>query len=720
MLPAFIFFRYICPHEAISIIKHMKKITYLICMAGMIFQSCNPKVNQNNPFFQDFATPYEVPSFHLIRNHHYLPAFKEGIRQQQAEIDAITGNTEAPTFANTVEALEKSGKLLQKVSAVFFNLKEANTNDSMQLIAEEAMPLLSAHSDNINLNQKLFGRIKTVYENRSRENLTREQELVLDKYYREFVRGGANLSAEDQEKLKSINGELSMLALKFGNNLLKETNNYQLVIENEKDLSGLPAGVVSAAAEAAKEAGMEGKWVFTLHNPSIMPFLQYADNRDLREQIYKAYTSRGNRNNEYDNKAVISRMVALRLEKARLLGFTDYASYVLDENMAKNPENVYKLCHQIWKAALPVAKKEAAALQKMIAQTGGKFKLQPWDWRYYAEKVKQADYGLDENELRQYFPLEKVREGAFYTANKLYGITFAPRTDLPLPHPDAQAFEVKTADGEHIGIYYADYFPRPSKSQGAWMDAFRSESKLLNSTPVITNVCNFTKPTGDTPALLTFDEVQTLFHEFGHALHGLLSQCTYPSVAGTNVVHDFVELPSQVMENWAADPEVLKVYARHYKTGEAIPQQLIDKLQKSSHFNQGFATTEFMAAALLDMAYHTISTTEPLDVEKFEQETLNSLGLIPEITVRYRSTYFSHIFDGGYSAGYYAYTWAEVLDADAFEAFKETGDVFNPEKAKAFHRLLAKGGSEEAMKLYSDFRGKEPSIEPLLKRRGLK
>ena len=686
----------------------------------MIFQSCNSYVNQDNPFFQDFNTPHEVPPFQLIRNHHYLPAFKEGIRHQEAEIEAITSNTEAPTFANTVEALEKSGELLNRVSAVFFNLKEANTNDSMQLIAEEATPLLSAHQDNMNLNKKLFEKIKTVYENRNRENLSTEQQLVLDKYYKGFVRGGANLSETDQEKLKKINGELSMLALKFGNNLLKETNNYQLVIENKKDLSGLPAGVISSAAETAKEAGMEGKWMFTLHNPSIMPFLQYADNRKLREQIYKAYINRGNRNNEYDNKSVISKMIALRVEKARLLGFPDYASYVLDENMAKNPESVYKLCNQIWEAALPVAKKEANALQKMISQTGGKFKLQPWDWRYYAEKVKQADYGLDENELRQYFPLEKVREGAFYTANKLYGITFTQRTDLPLPHPDALAFEVKAADGGHIGIYYADYFPRPSKSQGAWMDAFRAESKLMNSTPVITNVCNFTKPTGNTPALLTFEEVQTLFHEFGHALHGLLSQCIYPSVAGTNVVHDFVELPSQVMENWAADPEVLKVYARHYKTGEVIPQHLIDKLQKSSHFNQGFATTEFMAAALLDMAYHTIRTTTPLDVEKFEKETLNHLGLIPEITVRYRSTYFSHIFDGGYSAGYYAYTWAEVLDADAFEAFKETGDIFNPEKAKAFQRLLAKGGSEEAMKLYSDFRGKEPSIAPLLKRRGLK
>lgn len=698
----------------------MKKITYLVCMAGIIFQSCNIENKQENPFLQDFDTPHGVPPFQLIQNRHYLPAFKEGIRQQEEEIAAIVSNPEAPTFANTVEALEKSGQLLDKVSAVFFNLKEAHTNDSMQMIAEEVTPLLSEHSDNINLNQKLFERIKSVYDNQKKENLTTEQRLVLDKYYKGFVRGGANLAAEEQEKLKKINGELSMLALKYGNNLLKETNNYQLVIEDEQNLSGLPAGVVSSAAEAAQEAGMAGKWVFTLHNPSIMPFLQYADNRKLREDIYKAYINRGNRGNEYDNKAVISQIIALRVEKARLLGFPDYASYVLDENMAKNPENVYGLCNQIWEAALPVAKREAKALQEMINQTGGNFKLQPWDWRYYAEKVKQADYGLNENELRQYFPLDKVREGAFYTANKLYGITFIPRTDLPLPHPDALAFEVKDANGEHIGIYYADYFPRPSKSQGAWMDAFRTESKLRHATPVITNVCNFTKPTGDTPALLTFEEVQTLFHEFGHALHGLLSQCNYPSVAGTNVVHDFVELPSQIMENWAADPEVLKVYARHYKTGEVIPQELIRKLQKSSHFNQGFATTEFMAAALLDMAYHTVQSTKPLDVEKFERETLKKLGLIPEITVRYRSTYFSHIFDGGYSAGYYAYTWAEVLDADAFEAFKETGDIFNPEKARAFHTLLAKGGSEEAMKLYTDFRGKEPSIEALLKRRGLK
>lgn len=699
----------------------MKKITYLVCFAGILFQACHSNgETSDNPFLKEYDTPYQVPPFHLIQNRHYLPAFKEGIKQQEAEIEAIINNPEAPTFLNTLEALEKSGQLLNRVAAVFFNLQAAHTNDSMQQIAREVMPLLTAHNDAINLNEKLFARVKTVYQQKDQEKLTTEQSKVLEKYYKNFIRGGANLTPEEKEKFKKVNHELSVLSLQFGENLLKETNNYQLVIDNAKDLAGLPEGVVAAAAEAAGEAGLNGKWVFTLHAPSIMPFLQYADNRDLREQIYKAYTHRGNNNNEYDNKNIISKIVSLRLQKANLLGYPNYAGYVLDENMAQNPENVYQLCNQIWEAALPVAKREAATLRQLMKQTGGNFRLEPWDWRYYAEKIKQQEYGLDENELRQYFPLENVREGAFYTANKLYGISFTPLNNVPLPHPEALAFEVKDADGQHIGVYYADYFPRPSKSQGAWMDAFRPQAGLLQASPVITNVCNFTKPTGDTPALLTFEEVQTLFHEFGHALHGLLSQCQYPGVAGTNVVHDFVELPSQIMENWAADPEVLKVYARHYKTGETIPQELIDKLIKSSHFNQGFATTEFMAAALLDMAYHTYTSPAPLDVEKFEKTTLEKLGLIPEITVRYRSTYFSHIFDGGYAAGYYAYTWAEVLDADAFEAFKETGDVFQPEKAKAFRNyILSKGGSDDAMKLYRQFRGKEPSIEPLLKRRGL-
>ncbi len=698
----------------------MKKITYLICFAGIVMQSCNPNANNANPFLRPYDTPYDVPPFGEIMNCHYLPAFREGIRQQEAEIEAIINTAEPPTFSNTIEAMEKSGQLLHQVSYVFFNLREANTNDSLNQIAEEIMPVLTAHTDGINLNDRLFQRIKTLFEHQEKEKLTTEQKMVLRKYYHNFVRGGANLSPEDKEKLKKINNELASLSLKFGENQLKETNDYQLVISDEKELSGLPAGVIASAAEAAKESGLEEKWLFTLHNPSIIPFLQYADNRDLREQIYKAYITRGSRDNERNNWNIISKMISLRAQKAKLLGFPDYASYVLDDNMAKTPENVYRLCHQIWEAALPVAQQEAKELQQMIDREGGKFKLAPWDWRYYAEKLKKEKFGLNETEISQYFPLEKVREGAFYVAGKLYGIQFQQRNDLPLPHPDALAFEVKDADGKHIGIYYADYFPRASKSSGAWMDAFRPQSKLLNSTPVITNVCNFTKPAGETPALLTFDETCTLFHEFGHALHGLLSDCTYPSISGTSVAHDFVELPSQVMENWAADPEVLKIYARHWKTGEPMPQELIDKMQASSHFNQGFVVTEFMSAAMLDMAYHSIRDTAELNAQEFEKETLDRIGLIPEITVRYRSPYFGHIFNGGYSAGYYAYTWAEVLDADAFAAFKETGDIFNPEKASAFkENILSKGGSDDPMKLYKQFRGKEPDITPLLKRKGL-
>lgn len=699
----------------------MKKITYLICFAGIVMQSCQQTPHHNNPFFKPYDTPFEVPPFDQIQVSHYLPAFREGMKQQQAEIEAIIQNSEAPTFANTIEALEKSGQLLKKVSYVFLNLREANTNDSLNAVAEEIMPELTTHEDAINLNEKLFERIKTVYEHQTNESLSTEQQKVVEKYYQEFVRGGANLSPEAKEKFKKINGELALLKLKFGDHQLRETNAYRLVIDHREDLSGLPESVISTAAETAEEAGLTGKWVFTLHNPSITPFLQYADNRDLREQIYKAYISRGSHDNENNNWQIISRIVSLRCQKANLLGYPDYASYTLDNNMAKTPENVYSLCNQIWEAALPVAKKEAADLQKMIVQEGGKFKLAPWDWSYYAEKLKNKRYGLNESEVSQYFPLEQVRQGAFYVANKLYGITFEQRQDLPLPHPDALAYEVKDARGEHIGIYYADYFPRASKSSGAWMEAFRPQAKFLHSTPVITNVYNFTKPTGNTPSLLTFDEACTLFHELGHALHGLLSECTYPSVSGTSVAHDFVELPSQVMENWAADPEVLKVYARHWKTGETIPQDLIDKLEASRHFNQGFAVTEFMSAALLDMAYHSVKTPDLIDAEKFETETLQQIGLIPEITVRYRSPYFGHIFDGGYAAGYYAYTWAEVLDADAFAAFKETGDIFNPEKAKAFHEnILARGGSDDPMKLYKQFRGQEPTIDALLERKGLK
>ncbi|MGL5684126.1 MAG: M3 family metallopeptidase [Marinifilaceae bacterium] len=696
----------------------MKRMISMICIAGFAMQACDTKVKEDNPFFVEYNTPFQIPPFNEIQEGHYRPAFERGMNEHNAEIAAIANSTETPTFENTIEALELSGKLLGKVRYVFSNLYSSDNTDSLSAIAEQIMPALSAHSDAMLLNDKLFTRVKSVYENQN--NLTTEQKQVLDKYYTNFVRGGANLNAEQKEELKAINQELSLLSLRFGNNQLAETNAYQLVIDNQEDLSGLPEGVVSAAAEAAKKRGMDGKYVFTLHNPSIIPFLQYADNRDLREQIYKAYINRGTNANDYNNTELISKIVSLRVKKANLLGYKNHADFILSNNMAKSPENVYNLCNQIWEAALPMAKNEAKELQKMADKEGKKIKIQGWDWRYYTEKIRKEKYGIDETMLSEYFPLEQVRQGAFDVATKLWGITFTQRTDVPVPNPAALAFEVKEANGEHIGILFMDFHPRASKRSGAWMNSFRGQSTLLGSTPIITNVCNFTPPTGDKPALLTFDEASTLFHEFGHALHGLLSSCTYPSVAGTAVARDFVELPSQIMENWASSPEVLKTYARHYKTGEVIPDELINKLEAASHFNQGFITTEFMAAALMDMAFHTVEDTNPINTIEFEKNTLNSIGLISEITVRYRPTYFGHIFNGGYSSGYYAYTWAEVLDADAFQAFKESGDLFNQEKAKGFRdNILSKGGSDNPMKLYVQFRGNEPQINALLERKGL-
>ncbi len=694
----------------------MKKTVSLCCFAGFV----GGKAVSDNPLLEKFDTPFGVPPFDRIKEEHYLPAFYEGIRQHQAEIERIANDPEAPSFSNTIEALEKSGQFLDQVSSIFSNLLEANTNDVLNGIAEEITPKLSEDEDAVYLNDRLYGRVKAVYESPEKERLDTEQQRVLKCYYDSFVRGGADLLPEKKERLKAINSELALLEFKFGDNQLKETNAYRLIIDDPEDLKGLPEGLVSAAADAAGEEGMEGRWVFTLHNPSIMPFLQYADSRELRERIYRAYIDRGSNDNANNNWSNISRMVSLRAEKAQLLGFPDYASYVIDDNMAKTTDNVYRLCRRIWDAALPKAKAEAAELQEMIDREGGAFKLAPWDWRYYSEKLKMEKYGLDQTEISQYFPLEQVREGAFYVANKLYGVTFTRLYDLPLPHPDAMAFRVQEADGSRIGILYVDYFPRAGKSGGAWMDAICPQSALLDSSPVVINVCNFTRPVGEVPSLLTVDEVCTLFHEFGHALHGLFSRCTYPSVAGTSVASDFVELPSQVMENWALEPEVLKVYARHWKTGEPMPQELVAKLQESALFGQGFAVVEFMSAALLDMAYHSVRDTAQIDAEEFEEETLKRLGLIPEITVRYRGPYFGHIFSGGYSAGYYSYTWAEVLDADAYEAFRETGDIFNRRMACLFREnILSKGGSDDPMKLYRQFRGKEPDIKPLLRRKGL-
>jgi len=697
----------------------MRKSLIILLIAGVSIMSCAKQ--SSNPFFNEYETPFGVPPFDKIKEEHYLPAFEKGIAEQNKEIKTIVSSQDDPTFENSVVALEESGALLTKVSDVFYNMTSAKTSDRIQEIAREASPLLSQHHDDIMLNPELFQRIKTVYVQRNELDLTREQSKLLEETYKEFVRSGANLSDEDKTQLRELNKQLSMLSLQFGENVLDENNDFELVITDKSDLAGLPESVISAAAETATERGHDGAWVFTLHKPSLIPFLQYSDKRDLREKMFKGYINRGDHDNKYDNKSILKKMVSLRVKRAHLLGYDSHADYVLAENMAKNPGNVYELLDQVWKPALKKAKQEANELQGLIAKEGKSFDLQPWDWWYYAEKLRKQKYDLDDSMLRPYFPLDQVRKGAFEVAHRLYGLTFDERMDIPKYDKDVRVFEVKDKDGSHLGILYTDYYPRASKEGGAWMNSYRKESHLHGKqiTPVIVNVFNFTKPTGDQPALLSFEEASTLFHEFGHALHGLLSKVTYHSLSGTAVPRDFVELPSQVMENWAAEPEVLKMYAKHYKTGEVIPDELIEKIRKARHFNQGFATVEYLAASYLDMNWHTLTDTTQQDVHQFENQSLNRIGLIPEIVVRYRSPYFSHIFAGGYSSGYYSYIWAEVLDADAFQAFKETS-LFDQKTATAFRKnVLERGGTEDPMVLYKKFRGAEPSIEPLLERRGL-
>ncbi len=683
------------------------------------------KSEVKNPFLEVYNTPFDVPPFDKIMNKHYLPAYEEGIKQHNGEIKAITDCAEPAGFDNTIGALDYSGSLLQRVNRVFSNLKEAVTNDSMQEIARKVAPMLSQHEDAINLDAQLFSRVKTVYDKKSTLNLNQEQSRLLEETYKRFVRGGANLSAEKKEELKKVNEELSLLDLKFGDNMLAETNTYKLVIDHKEDLAGLPESVIAGAADEAKAGNMDGKWVFTLQKPSWIPFVTYAQNRSLREKIYKAMYNRGNNGNANDNKEVISKIVNLRLQKGNIMGFESWSAFVLDDCMAKTPANVYKLLNQVWTPAIKRAKEEARDMQTMIDKEGGKFKLQSWDWWYYSEKVRKAKYDLDEEQIRPYFELNNVREGVFAVANKLYGLTFTRLKDMPLFHPECEVYEVKDGDGSEIGVLYMDFFPRASKKGGAWMTNYREQyisREGKNIRPVVSVTGNFSKPVGDKPALLSFDEVETLFHEFGHALHGLLSQCHYEGLAGTNVARDFVELPSQVMEHWASEPEVLRIYAKHYKTGELIPQTLVDKIVKSGKFNQGFATVEYLAAAILDMDYHTITKGGVIDVEQFEKNSMEKAGLIPEIIPRYKSTYFAHTFSGGgeYSSGYYSYIWAQVLDCDAFQAFKEAGSIFDQKVAKSFRtNILERGGTDEAMKLYLNFRGKEPGIEPLLKSRGL-
>lgn len=701
----------------------MKHILLAAC-AVAILSGCGSQGKQaaptENPFLSEYTTPFQVPPFDQIKMEHYKPAFLQGMEEQQKEIDAIVNNPEPATFQNTIAALDQSGALLRKVSTVFYGLKSANTNDEMDALSRELSPLQSKHSDDIALNEKLFARIKAVYENPG--NLDKEQKKLLEETYKDFVRGGANLDADSQKKLRELNSEISMLQLTFGQNMQKETNAFQLIVDKEEDLAGLPQNLIASAAETAKEAGMEGKWIFTLHNPSVMPFLQYADNRDLREKIFKGYINRGNNGNEYDNKEVVRKLLKARLEKAKLMGYENYASFALEERMAKTPDAVYKLLDQIWTPTLSKAKEELADINAEIKKDRKNFTAEGWDWRYYADRAKKAKFDLDENQVRPYLKLENVRDGVFYVANKLYGITFTQLDNLPLPHPDAQAFECKDKDGSHLGVLYMDFFPRASKKGGAWCGSYRSQTYKDGKkvAPVVTVVCNFTKPAAGQPALLSADEANTLFHEFGHALHNLFKDVHYYGVA--SVPRDFVELPSQIDEHWAFEPEVLNVYAKHYQTGEVIPAGLVEKMDKSGKYGQGFATAEYLAASLLDMDYHVLKEIpDDMDVMQFETETLGKRGLLKQIPSRYRTTYFNHTMGGGYTAGYYSYIWAEVLDCDAYEAYKETGDIFNQEVAGKFRKyILTPGCIDDAMDMYVNFRGKEPGIDPLLKNRGLK
>ncbi|MGL5938192.1 MAG: M3 family metallopeptidase [Phocaeicola sp.] len=701
----------------------MKKMLLTATIAAFM-SSCGSQENKNssnNPFLVEYTTPFQVPPFDQIKLEHYKPAFLAGMEEHIKEIEAIVNNPEPATFENTIAALDAAGIQLRKVSIVFFGLNSANTNDEMQALSRELSPMLSKHSDDISLNPALFVRVKEVYTNKENLNLTKEQAKLLEETYKAFERGGANLSNEKQQILRELNTEISMLQLTFGQNMLKETNDFKLVIDKEEDLAGLPASLVAAAAATATAAGEEGKWIFTLQNPSVMPFLQYAENRELREKIFKGYTERGNHGNENDNKEVVAKLIKARLEKAKLMGYDEYASFILEERMAKTPAAVYELLNQLWKPALKKANEELADINAEIKKDGKTFSAEGWDWRYYAERAKKAKFNLDENQIRPYLKLENVRQGMFNLSTKLWGITFTPLANMPLPHEDAEVFECKDADGTHLGVLYLDWFPRASKRGGAWCSSYRPQTYKNGKkvAPVVTIVCNFSKPAPGEPALLSADEASTMFHEFGHALHGLFRDVNYTGVSG--VPRDFVELPSQIMEHWVFEPAVLNDFAKHYETGEVIPTDLIKKLEASGKYGQGFATTEYLAASLLDMDFHVLKEIpENIDVVKFESETLSKRGLLQQIPARYRTTYFNHTMAGGYTAGYYSYIWAEVLDSDAYQAFVETGDIFNKEVAKRFRDyVLTPGGIDDAMDMYVNFRGKKPSIEGLLKGRGL-
>ena len=693
----------------------MKKIV-TVMMLGML-TACTSE----NPLLVEQNTPFGVPAFDKVKIEHYLPAFQEAIAANEAEIEAIVNNPEAPTFANTIEALDRSGALLDKVVGVFFNVLEADGNDEMNKIAEEVTPMLSSLSDGIILNDALFQRVKAVYEQRDELGLNSEQMRLLTETFKSFANNGANLPEDKKARLKEINQELGLLSLQFGNNVVAETNAYQLFITDEAELNGLPESAKAAAKEEATAAGRPDAWLFTPKRTSFTPVLQYCENRELRKELLMAYTTRGNHDNDNDNKEIIVKTMQLRVEKAQLFGYTNPADYILADCMAHDAKTVDTFLESVWAPSLKAAKREAAELQKLLSQDLPGEKLQPWDWWYYTEKLRKAKYDLNEEELKPYFELSNVRKGAFQLAHDLFGINFEKLEGMPVYNPEVEVFKVTYADGSLVGILYTDYFPRAGKRPGAWMNNICNQYVDANGVdhrPVIINVGNFNKPTQGNPSLLSMDDVETLFHEFGHALHGLLSKATYKSLAGTNTPRDFVELPSQFMENYCYHPQIMKTYAFHYQTGEVMPDELIEKINRASTFNEGFVMTELLSASILDMDYHKMTTTEAFDVNAFEEASMKKMQMIPEIITRYRSTFYNHIFTTGYAAGYYSYTWSAVLDADAFAAFVETGDILNPEVAQRYLHLLEQGGTRDAQELYLEFRGKPADPKHLLEKKG--
>ena len=673
----------------------------------------------SNPLLENFNTPFDSAPFSKIKNKDYKPAFEQAIKEAKAEIDAITSNPEAPTFQNTIEAMELSGEKLGRISSIFFNLNSAETNDEIQQIAQDISPLLSEFGNDVRLNQALFERIKVVYNQKDKVILNPEQAYLLEKKYKGFSRNGANLNEDDKAKLREIDKQLSMLSLQFGQNVLAETNNFELIITDENNLKGLPQYAIDQAKADAEQKDKEG-WLITLQAPSYIPFMQYAENRELREKLFRANGVKAFQNNEYNNEENVKQLVKLRHERANILGYKSHAAYVLEERMAKTPETVLDFLNDLLVKAKPFADKEIKELTDFAKETDDIETLQRWDHGYYAEKLKQKKFSLSDEALKPYFQLENVTQGAFDVATKLFGITFKEIHNIDKYNDEVTTYEVLDKDGNFLSLLYADFFPRAGKRPGAWMTSFREASNVNGNIkrPHISIVCNFTKPTKDKPSLLTFQEVTTLFHEFGHALHGMLPNTTYESLAGTNVYWDFVELPSQFYENFAYEPEALKLFAKQYQTGEIIPQELIEKVKAASSFMEGYQTVRQLSLGLLDMAYHANNLKEINDLKQFEKEAFQSTELYPIVENNMTSTSFSHIFQGGYSSGYYSYKWAEVLDADAFEFFKETG-IFNPETAQKFYKLLSSGGTVEPMKLYEEFRGHKPTADALLKRAGL-